>query len=202
MMNRLFLFVVALSITLLACNKKQQAEAPKELQSGQEQQLPQGHPDISSMEAPNAVAGVKWTVPSGWSNGPQKQMRVATYNIPAASGDAEGGECAVFYFGSGQGGDVESNISRWVGQFVDASAPDRSSKEVNGMKVELVKVAGAYTSPSGPMMQSSGKKENYRLLGAIITAPEGSVFFKLTGPAKTVAVVEKDFNALVASLTK
>jgi hypothetical protein len=163
--------------------------------------MPQGHPDISSMETPKAVAGVKWTVPSGWSNGPQKPMRLATYNVPAASGDAEGGECAVFHFGSGQGGDVQMNIDRWVSQFENAK-PKQSSKEVNGMKVEMVEIAGTYLAPSGPMMQSSGKKDNYRLLGAIIAAPEGSVFFKFTGPAKTVGAAAKDFDALVASLTK
>jgi hypothetical protein len=201
-MNRSAIVLITLGIVFLGCNKKQQAEAPKELQPAQDQQLPQGHPDISSMESASAVAGVKWTVPSGWTAGPQKQMRFATYMIPASTGDAEGGECAVFYFGGGQGGDVESNIQRWVGQFVDAGKPERSSQEVNGMKVELVNVAGTYTSPSGPMMQASGNKENYRLLGAIVTAPEGSVFFKFTGPKKTVGAAEKDFNALIASLTK
>jgi hypothetical protein len=202
-MYRTLLFTIVVSLALVGCNKKQQqSEAPKERQSQPQGELPQGHPDISAMESPNAVAGVKWTAPSGWSNGPQKQMRVATYNVPAASGDAEGGECAVFYFGSGQGGDVESNIQRWVGQFVDGGKPVRSSKEVNGMKVEFVGVAGTYTAPSGPMMQSSGNKENYRLLGAIVSAPEGSVFFKFTGPAKTVGAAEKDFDALIGSLTK
>ncbi len=209
-MNRSLLFFIVLNFALAACTQKQ-PEAPKELQQQQgglpqgdvpQGGLPQGHPDISAMTAPNSAAGVKWTMPSGWSEGTQKQMRVATYNIPAAGGDAEGGECAVFYFGSGQGGDVEGNIQRWVGQFVDAGKPERSSKEVNGMKVDLVKVAGTYTAPSGPMMQSSGNKENYRLLGAIVAAPEGSVFFKFTGPAKTVGAAEKDFDALIWSLTK
>lgn len=192
--------VVAFSIVLAGCNQKQQSEAPKELQTPQ-QAMPEGHPDISAMSAEPAVAGVKWTVPSNWTAGPSKQMRVATYVIPAASGDPEGGELGVFYFGSGQGGDVQMNIDRWVNQFENAK-PSQSSKEVNGMKVDIVKIAGAYLAPSGPMMQSSGKNENYRLLGAIVGAPEGSVFFKLTGPAKTIAAAEGDFNSLIASLKK
>lgn len=192
----------ALGIAFAACNKKQQqAEAPKELQpQGQQQQLPAGHPDIGASGG-NAVAGVRWTVPSGWSAGPERPMRVKTYNIPAAKGDAEGGELGVFYFGSGQGGDIQMNIDRWVGQFENAK-PDQASKEVNGMKVEMVKIAGTYLAPSGPMMKSSGKKENYRLLGAIVSAPAGSVFFKLIGPAKTVAAAEKDFNSVVGSVAK
>jgi hypothetical protein len=176
--------------------QKQQAEAPRELQSGQ---LPSGHPDISAAGSSSA-AGVQWMVPSKWSVGPPRQMRVATYLIPAAAGDAEGAECGVFYFGGGQGGDLQMNIDRWVGQFEKAKGPDQTSREVNGMKVVLVKIAGTYLAPSGPMMQASGKHENYRLLGAIVAAPEGSVFFKLTGPAKTVAAVEGDFQELVNSI--
>jgi hypothetical protein len=202
-MSRTLVFIIAASLVLVGCNtKQQQSEAPKELQPPQQVEMPEGHPDISAMSAPTSAAGVAWTLPSSWKAGPPKQMRVATYTIPAASGDAEGGECAVFYFGSGQGGDVESNIQRWVSQFIDAGKPERSSKEVNGLNVELVRIAGTYTAPSGPMMQSSGNKENYRLLGAIVAAPEGSVFFKFTGPAKTVGATEKDFDALISSLSK
>ena len=79
---------------------------------------------------------------------------------------------------------------------------DRSSRVVNGIKVTLVKVSGTYLAPGGPMMQSQGKKENYRLLGAIAEAPEGSVFFKFTGPAATVSAAEENFNSFISSLTK
>jgi hypothetical protein len=52
------------------------------------------------------------------------------------------------------------------------------------------------------MMQSTGKKTGYRLLGAIVEAPEGNVFFKLTGPAATVGAAQADFDALVGSMKK
>lgn len=189
-------------VTLLvfsACEQKQQAPPPPPELT--QQQLPPGHPDISG-EMVNAVAGVRWTVPSSWSAAPARQMRVTTYTIPAAAGDTEGAECGVFFFGSEQGGSVQMNIDRWVQQFENPKGPEQSTKEVNGLKVVLVKIAGTYLAPGGPMMQATGKHENYRLLGAIVAAPEGSVFFKLTGPAKTVGAAEKDFNALVQSLTK
>jgi hypothetical protein len=50
------------------------------------------------------------------------------------------------------------------------------------------------------MMQSQGKKEKFRLLGAIVEAPQGSVFFKFTGPANTVAAAEEEFDELIESL--
>ena len=127
-------------------------------------------------------------------------MRIATYSIPAATGDQDGGECAVFYFGTGQGGDVRSNIDRWIGQFKDASKPDETTRTVNGIQVTTVKVTGTYLAPSGPMMQSSGEKTGYMLIGTIVQAPDGPVFFKSTGPAATMKNAESNITALVDSV--
>jgi hypothetical protein len=44
------------------------------------------------------------------------------------------------------------------------------------------------------------KKPKFRMRGAIVEAPEGLVFFKLTGPLNTVATAENDFNSLLASV--
>lgn len=185
--------VLAGFVVMLNGCTKEQPQPPNPRQ----QSLTQGNGEGASN-----VAGIRWTVPPRWGEHPPRQMRVATYIIPPANGDTEGGECAVFFFGGGQGGDVEANINRWVGQFENAGTPKRSTKTVDGMKVWTVEVAGTYLAPAGPMMQSQGKFENYRLLGAIIDAPEGSVFFKFTGPRKTVAATEAEFDELVASVTK
>ena len=150
--------------------------------------------------ASNASAGgVSWLVPARWKNAGERPMRAATYKVPSGGGDADG-ECAVFYFGSGQGGDLRSNIDRWVGQFENPSQPVESTKELNGMRVTTVTTTGTYLSPAGPMMESQGKKENYTLMGAIVEAPGGSVFFKLTGPSATVGGAKAEFEALVQSL--
>jgi hypothetical protein len=148
----------------------------------------------------NSAAGVQWTVPKSWTMLPGRPMRVASYGAPAAAGDPEGGECAVFFFGPGQGGPVQENINRWVGQFESPSAPRQSTQTVNGLKVSSVQVTGAYLAPSGPMMQSTGTKPNYELLGAIVEAPQGNVFFKLTGPRNTLDAAKGDFDRMLASL--
>ncbi len=191
MTNRAVMFSsIAVVLLLLAgCAKKQSGEQP----ASTGESLGQGK---------GAVAGIQWTVPKRWSEQGPREMRAATYTIPAAQGDPEPAECAVFYFGNSQGGSVDANIERWVGQFQTGMPPARSEREVNGLKVTLVQIAGAYLAPSGPMMQSQGKKDNYRLLGAIVEGPQGSVFFKLTGPAKTVGECEGEFDAMIGSLAK
>jgi hypothetical protein len=148
-----------------------------------------------------AAAGVEWTVPARWAAGKGSAMRVATYEVPAAKG-AGAGECAVFFFGPGQGGGVDDNVARWARQFEGAPAPKRATASVAGLRVTRVQVDGTYLAPGGPMMQSTGKKTGYRLLGAIVEAPGGNVFFKLTGPAATVSGAQAEFDALVASMRK
>ncbi len=49
-----------------------------------------------------AAGGLAWRVPAHWTDGAGSAMRVATYAVPAAKG-AQPGECAVFFFGAGQG---------------------------------------------------------------------------------------------------
>jgi len=148
------------------------------------------------------VAGVKWTVPKRWALQPDRAMRVATYTVPTAEGDPEPAECVASFFGSGQGGPVEMNIDRWKGQFENPQEVAKNSMQIKGVPVTTVELTGTYLAPGGPMMQSTGKKDNTRLLGAIITAPEGMVFFKLTGPSKTVEAGREDFQAMVNSLSK
>lgn len=193
-----FIVVLAFFITA-ACSRGAGKQETKETKEATPVELPMA--PVRSSEAPSSgVAGVHWIVPPSWILQPAKPMRVSTYAIPPVPGDAEGGECAVFFFGEGQGGDVRSNIDRWISQFKSDSKAEETSRTVNGIQVTIVAVSGTYLAPSGPMMQSLGAKENYKLLGAIVQAPEGAVFFKTTGPASTMAASEKDFNALVDSI--
>ena len=149
--------------------------------------------------AEGTAAGVRWTAPASWKTQAARQMRVATYEIPAAPG-SEPGECGVFHFGRGQGGSVEENLSRWAQQFEAAAPPKKGEKAVHGLRIHTIDVSGTYLASGGPMMPSQGKKPGYRLLGAIVQAPDGLVFFKCTGPEKTMKANEDRFDSLLGSL--
>ena len=128
-------------------------------------------------------------------------MRLATYTIPAASGDHEDAFCAVYYFGPGQGGGTTANIERWIGEFQDPKRPKRSSKIIAGFRVSMVRVRGTYLAHAG-MGQSSETQPDHALCGAIVEGPSGSVFFKLTGPANTVDKAAAEFERMLGSLEK
>ena len=150
-----------------------------------------------------SASGVKWAAPAAWKKAPDRQMRVATYAAPAAAGDKEAGEVAVFYFGPGQGGGVQANIDRWIGQFPQKTGTPKTAKStVAGMTVTSIDVSGTYGAASGPMASAKVDKPGYRMLGAIVEAPQGAVFFKFTGPAKTVTANEAAFNGMIKAITK
>lgn len=159
---------------------------------------------LAAAQAPQA-GGVTWTAPAAWTaEPPRSSMRVVTYRIPAAAGDAEPAELGVFFFGpGGEGGSVDANVQRWIGQFAPengAAKPSQRVETVNGIRVTRVSAEGTYASgmPGGP----STPKPRYALLGAIAEGPGGNVFFKLTGPRKTVEKAAPQFDALLRSLKK
>ncbi|MEP7270177.1 MAG: hypothetical protein ABI882_01675 [Acidobacteriota bacterium] len=152
------------------------------------------------------AGGLMWTLPRKWGIGPERPMRAATYKVPAADGDSDDGECAVFFFGPGQGGTVDANIDRWIGQFEQPDGRNsserakRQTQTVGGLSVTTVDLTGTYAG--GMVGGGSGKKAGYRLLGAIIEGPQAAVFFKFTGPVKTVAAAEADFQGMLKSLKR
>jgi hypothetical protein len=149
------------------------------------------------------AGGIKWTPPGVWKTQPERPMRAATYTVPAAGGDAEPGEFAVFYFGPGQGGGTQANLDRWQAQFSEKAGPAKTAQtRVEGMTVTTIDLSGTYQLAPNPMAQQRVAKPGFRLLGAVVEAPEGAVFFKFTGPAKTVAANEAAFKALLNGIKK
>jgi hypothetical protein len=151
--------------------------------------------------AADSGAGIQWTAPAGWKAEAQRPMRLATYTV------APRGECAIYFFGAGQGGSVDANVDRWVGQFLQAdgkpskSAAKIAKRTIHGWPVTTVDVSGAYTGMGGPIAPSGAPAmPDYRMLAAIVEGPQGSVFFKFTGPAKTIAANQTAFDKIVASL--
>jgi len=157
--------------------------------------------------AADSGAGLQWIAPSGWKTEAQRPMRLATYTVPHAPGDADNGECGVFYFGQGQGGSVDANMDRWIGQFLQADGkPSKSAAKIekrtaHGLKLTTVDVSGSYTGMGGPMAQGGAPKPGYRLLGGIVEGPQGSVFFKFTAPAKTIAQNQSAFQRMLDSVS-
>jgi hypothetical protein len=151
------------------------------------------------------AAGLKWSAPQGWKAEGARPMRAATYGVPAAPGDHDPAECAVYFFGQGSGGSIQANLDRWKGQFQRAGQPADAKidkRTVHGLTVTTIETSGDYSGMGGPMAQQASVAHNYRLLGAIVEGPGGNIFVKFTGPAKTVEANRKQFDQLLASFQK
>jgi hypothetical protein len=153
---------------------------------------------------PSPHGGLRWDAPAGWiEETPSNAMRAAQYRIPAGAGDTEDGECVVFYFGPGQGGDAASNAARWVGMFTkDDGGPAEhrvTEENVGGRKVTRVEASGNYHPMSfgGP---ASPPRPGYMMLGAIVPGGDANWFFRCAGPRQTIAAGRGGFNHLVRSI--
>jgi hypothetical protein len=149
-----------------------------------------------------SVAGLRWTAPANWKSEGARPMRAATYTIPPAAGDHDGAECAVYFFGAGQGGSVEGNIDRWKSQISHPSESHIHKRTVHGLAVTTVDISGEYSGMGGPMTAEKTSKPGYRLLGAIVEGPGGNVFIKFAGPVKTIAANQQKWEHLLASFDK
>lgn len=140
------------------------------------------------------TGGMKFSVPKEWkAEKPSSAMRKAQYKIGEA-------EVVVFYFGKGQGGSVDANVARWLGQFKEPKeelGAKTEKKEVGTGSVTTVSANGTFMS--GPPFGEKVAKAGYALRGAIVVGAEGPVFVKMTGPAKAVEAAAEAFDAAAAS---
>jgi hypothetical protein len=149
---------------------------------------------IALTSLPQAAAGGRLTfmAPDGWTSRPAASaMRVAEFVLPKADGDLEDAELIVYYFG-GQGGDVEANITRWIGQMrqpdgkPSTAVAKRSSKSIAGLNVSLVDVAGTYVAEVRPGSADLHHKPGFQMRAAVVPTPKGPHFIKMLGPVKTM----------------
>jgi hypothetical protein len=142
-----------------------------------------------------ATAGggrLAFTAPDGWQPRPSASaMRVAEFVLPKADGDVEDGELIVYYFG-GQGGDAETNITRWIGQMQQpdgrpsAAVARRSTQTVNGLAVALLDISGTYVAEVRPGSSEHHNKPGFRMRAAVVPTPRGPYFVKMLGPQRTM----------------
>lgn len=176
-------------------------------------------PTIEPKPTQGHAAGIEWTVPKNFLPVEHAgRFRVGTYRLAATDNkngkaDANQVDLAIFFFGPGQGGSVEDNTKRWASQFkdgegntVEASASEIATRSTHGIQITTVKLQGSYEPgfpmPGSPMNRETAKAlSNHTLKAAIAEAPQGLVFFKMTGPSPLMEQAEPGFEALINSIT-
>ncbi len=110
-------------------------------------------------------------------------------------------EADFYQFGIGQGGDTESNIKRWQGQFqpsADNSLPAaaRETLKANGRDILLVTINGTFLGSSFAKQQA---KPDYSVIGCILADPGGTIFIKVIGSQKDITAAKEEIKSLASS---
>ena len=177
-----------------------------------------GTPTVSSLRAQDAakvadgpieLAGgkIQLKAPADWKVAPPKNRMIA-YEF-AGPADAAKEKQARITVSSATGG-VEANIDRWYTQFSqpDGSATKDKSKveklDVAGQTIHVVDIPGTFADSggAGPFQQApTVKRDNYRLLGAVIETKElGLHFIKVTGPTESVEKLKEGMLKMLKSM--
>lgn len=199
--------IILFAAFAIACD----APAPTVVPSGS---APSGQPASAPAQArpmpaqpsggSGAASDLKLKAPDGWvSETPSSNMRVAQYKLPGEAGDAS---LVVYYFGPGQGGSVDANLERWIGQMQQPDGGSSRAKAktetttVNGMNTTLLDVTGTFSA--GDMTGGGGSGQampNARMRAAVIETPKGAYYIKLVGPEKTIEKWDAGYMAFVKS---
>lgn len=159
---------------------------------------------------PVTLAGITFTPPTAWKDLGPSGMRKADYCFGPTGSDKDSATVTAFYFGPSGGGGIDANINRWIGQMKlpDGADPEkaitREEMMVDGMKVHTVQLPGIFNaSMGGPMMGGNTlPKDNYLMSAVVLEAPQGNVFFKMTGPKETATQMNVAFKAMLAGIKK
>jgi hypothetical protein len=150
---------------------------------------------LAAQDSSITLLGFRTTVPRGWvPRAPSSQMRLAEYTVRGADGTA-GAEVVVYFFGAGQGGNVEANLTRWKAQFStpDGSpVPETVTRDTTGaFPLTFAEYRGTYARGTGTGSSAEQARPNNTLVAGIAETPRGTLFIQLFGPTPNVQA-EKD----------
>jgi hypothetical protein len=157
------------------------------------------------------IDGLTSVTPAEWKEeeppAVSKKFRFKQFKLPKTGEDKQDAEFIIFFFGEGSGGSAADNVKRWKSVFM----PPKGKKIDDVAKVEKMKVgkvpvtyldvSGTYKFKKAPFDPDSKTefRKDYRMIGVVFESEKGPYFFRLVGPAKTIAHYKKGFDTFLKS---
>jgi hypothetical protein len=138
--------------------------------------------------SPARGRGLRWTLPTGWTDGAGGQMRFATLKPPVPGKI----DASVVVLPGPAGGEL-ANVNRWRGQ-IGLEPLDEAA---------LAAARKTLTTKAGPLKVydfTSGGASGKRLVAGLTEIEGNTWFVKLTGDAGAVGAARDDFMKLLGSL--
>ena len=224
-MKRVLPYLALSLLLLLACSSKEEAETttPKPAASGSVPEVDaQGNLIKRSTQLeyqmsgipfdlngkPVVVGGMTFTPATQWTDfGPSGDL-VASYAYGPLKGEPDSATMVVTFTPGGGAADIANRQESWFNQFalLDGRDPRTGAiqydLQVDGMTVHMLSLFGIYIIPAAPGSYEKIEKKPYRLLTAIVEAPEGNVHLKLSGPDYTATIMIEAYMTMIKAIKK
>ena len=142
----------------------------------------------ADLPTPPKAGGLRWTLPTGWTESAGGQMRYATLKPPVAGRI----DASVVVLPGPAGGEL-ANVNRWRNQ-IGLSPIDEAA---------LAKARSVVKTRAGPLhvydFTSEGEPRN-RVVAGLTSARGDTWFVKVSGDAAAVGAARADFMKLLGSL--
>lgn len=148
-------------------------------------------PTPASTPAPAPLA---WATPPGWTAEPASGMRLASFKV---TGDGGEGTCSIVIL-AGDGGGLEANLRRWMGQLNLTPPPAEEMKRFLDQQATL-STKGGWT---GRLLDLTTlcAPESPSMLAALVDVSGRAVFVKLSGGCAWLKGQQADFRSFCQSL--
>lgn len=192
MHRRLCLPVALATLALLASCREAKVEhyrVPKEKPVAA-QAATDPNAAMAATAVPTGSEAITWSAPAGWTAKASGPMRKGSYAVPGAAGEAD---LSITAFPGDTGG-LLANVNRWRSQI---ALPPLAGGELEGslqhldannLHLDVVDFLG--TANGAPT----------RVVGAVLSRPGETWFFKLMGPDATVTAAKGDFLAFLQTV--
>ena len=141
----------------------------------------------------NRESFLSFTLPEGW-----KELEPTAFrDINLRFGDNDEAEVSLVR----ASGTLEANVNRWRSQMgLEAeTAQNIQALEdrtlLGQLPSKLIELNGDYTG-----FGQSEPQKDYRMVGLVYSAPQGSIFVKMTGPREVVEANEEKFHQFVQTI--
>jgi len=146
---------------------------------------------MAATAVPTGSDSLSWTAPADWTAKAPGAMRKGSFSVKGADGAEADLSITAF---PGDTGGLLANLNRWRGQL---SLPPLAESQLDGMIEHLD--AGALHFEVVDFV-GTAKGVPTRLLGAVLSRPGETWFFKLMGPEALVAGRKNDFTTFLHSV--
>lgn len=225
-MKRILPLLAMFVLLLLACSSKKEAEqktttpppsnntpTAKVNEDGKLVQKKQLEYQMSGIPfdlngKPVVVGGMTFTPATQWQDFGPSKSRVAGYAYGPLKDEPDSATVLVTFTPGGGADDISRQQEQWFSQMalLDGRDPHTGAiqydLQIDSMTVHMMSLFGIYIIPAAPGSYQKIEKKPYRLLAAIVEAPDGNVHLKLTGPDYTATIMIEAYMTMIKSIKK